>query len=208
MKKNSKEAVSFLMDKLALENQELLSDVKEGVAIIRDEYPYVNKAIKVGSNGIIRLVETQQDADVGVTSFEKGRTKKGQAIAFLGARVSFAGAGAANDVEVKDKVYTPYTLNFDGTQRIPAAILNSDLVVSVGNMEIARTPVKEMVLQGRESGDNQGQFAPFSAPKFIGDQEPIKVMLEMPEGVSLAGTADTAVFVQVSFDAIGTVSKI
>lgn len=201
-------AVLFLEAKMTGANPALKSELENGNIVIRDHKLYVNKAILVGSNNLLELVDKTLSKTVGSTSFEKGKTEEDIAMGVTGMIARFAPSVASNDVT--NQPYSEFLYDYAGALRIPKEIQNADVEVTVGSLKIYEGRLGNLFVNGRESNKNGdcSQYLELKAPKFIKGGQEVQVTVRMPNGITVPGTATQYVHLQFEFDGVATSTKL
>lgn len=201
-------AVLFLEAKLAEANPNLQAELSKGNVVVRDHKLYVNKAVLVGSSGIIEVVDPTLSKTYGNTSFEKGKTDEDTAIGVTGIIARYAPAAASSDVT--NQPYSEFLYDYAGALRVPKEIQNCEVEILVGNLKIYEGRFANLFVNGRESKENGDgkNYLSLKAPKFIKGGQDVQIRLRVPQGLTITGTATQNHFLQIEFDGAATSVKL
>lgn len=199
-------AVLFLEEKMSGSNELVKAELAKGNVIIRDESIFVNKAILVGTNGLIEVVDKTQERVVGITSLTKGKTPEKTSMGITGIIARFAPSVASSDVT--NQPYSEFLYDYAGALRIPKEIQNMEIEVTIGTVKVFEGRLAKLFVNGRESNTNgsaQG-FMSLKAPKFIKGSQEVQILVRPV--APTPGTATQYVHLQIELDGVATSFKL
>lgn len=199
-------AVAFLEAKLTSTNAGTEEQLKKGNLVIRDQRMYVNRPLLVGTGSTFEMVDKVVSAQVGVTSFEKGKTEDSLSMGVTGIIARYA--PVVNSTNEKIQPYSEFVFDYTGAQRVPSELLNAEIEVKVGSVTIYQGRLASLFVNGREGNGNGSNYLELKAPKFIQGKQDVQFLIRFASGVTLPGTPTHNHFLQIELDGAATSQKI
>lgn len=180
-KKQHKNSILTRAQKFLIANADKLNaDVRSNIGNGRwEEFDmYVRRSVTAG-NGLQDLLKAGDKAEVGKTSINSNRLDKGTNVAVDKIRVAFAKSATVTD---------PSKVVYSNTDTATdAAILNGDLVITVGQKPVLRLPLAGFFNIGGSYSAVQGNFdvRTLQRPFLIPEDTAISLAIQLPDGSTL-----------------------
>lgn len=143
----------------------------------------VRKNLGVTPGGIIHLLDATTKKVAGVSDWNGDSTDSLQNLLFD--RLKFGYATHA-DADKEGEL--------DYSTKIPAVLLNANLVIRQNNREVFRRPIS--AINNNHVGTNlEDDYCDLGEIKYVSDNNTVEMFIELPKGISLAGTDNHYVFV-------------
>lgn len=213
-------ATNFLIAKLKELDAATSALLAEGKLKVYSKKHYIRgEVLSTDAGNIVIGFGANQKQLRGVCSYANGKLNKGEYFALVGLGIGYtfsAGLGAigTNNADLLDYaragIYSPYTLTpATLVQNVPTGLVNKDLEISVGSLEVYEGPLSPFFIRGgagQMNTSNNDHIVELEAPKLISPEEFISIQVKGEAGVAIGAhpvTAAARQFVEVTFYGVG-----